>query len=283
MVKDWSFAKFFYIMENPNWLKQGWSKAIEYKNSCVPSRLYKYCPLRDKNYSCYRKRNKERLTSLQEKQLQVSNCKSLNDPFEFNALSLNCEKIREYGLNVDNVKYYFEFLKKRIQVCSFSNYGVSGMPLWAHYANNHKGYCIEYAITNKNSIWPITYLPKREAVATIPAKIYFELRKGMEGNKAPSRDFWKYFTYLYLTFSFKYDHWQYENEFRFFTAEHDVDKGLLIPLTEAKLDIEKIYIGIYCDYKKELIKIGKNIGCQVYKMIFDDSSLEFILQSERIL
>ena len=88
-------------------------------------------------------------------QIWISSMDTLNDPFEF-AISLD-EKILNqkmpffndmdtYMQLKNNIKNLFEeFLKYRSKCSVFSmcqsNYNLL---LWSHYANSHKGYCIEY-------------------------------------------------------------------------------------------------------------------------------------------
>jgi len=155
--------------------------------------------------------------------------------------------------------------------------------MWAHYSNNHEGYCTEYQVVNQSSIYPVTYVPKRELVATIPTAVASELSKGIKNNKPPSERFWKYFAYLFITFSCKFEHWQYENEFRVFNVDTKVDKGKLTSLKDAGLSVSRIYIGMNCKHGKDLETIGKNLRCEVYKMTLDEYSSEFTLQPEKIL
>lgn len=278
MTAEWNLQKFSNI-----WESQGWSEAVEYKNGFVPSSLYKYSPLFIKTDTCYQEENKQRLNSLQEKQLWVSNYKYLNDPFEFKALFLDRERIKEYGWNIADLERCLEFTKTSAQIGCFSNYGVSHMPLWAHYSNNHKGYCVKYKLLDKTAIYPVLYVNNREATATIPTRICAEFIKGYEKSEKPSQDFWRYLIYLYISFTAKFKHWEYEDEFRLFNNEGNVEKGTLVSLAQANLDIENIYIGLNCEYREEIKEIGKAIGCEVYEMVFDEYSKEFELQTKRII
>ena len=265
------------------WETQGWSEAVEYKNSLVPSSLYKYSPLFSKTDAYYRKENKQRLNSLWEKQLWVSNYKYLNDPFEFKALFLDRERIRDKGWNIGDLEKCLEFAKALTQIGCFSNYGVSHMPLWAHYSNNHKGYCVKYKLLDKAAIYPVLYVEHREATATIPTWICAELIKGYEESDKPSQDFWRYLIYLFISFTAKFKHWDYEDEFRLICVETNVEKGTLVSLTQKNMEIEKIYVGLYCEHKEEIKDIGKAIDCEVYEMVFDEYSKEYELQVKRII
>lgn len=278
MIDKWDFQTFSNILD-----KQGWTESVNYKNNFVPSRLYKYYPLFDARFYGFRKENKKRLSSLQKRQIWVSNYKHLNDPFEFKALFLDVERIKDYHWEIDLVEKCLELVKSSVQVCCFSERVENNMPLWAHYANNHGGYCIEYSVIDKNQIFPVTYIPKREPTATIVTRICSAILKGFNENEEPKGDFLKYFIYLYLSFSCKHSFWEYENEFRLFNVESDVENGKLIPLTEAKLKVEKIFLGSNCIDKRKIINIGQLLGCEVHEMYFDEYYKEFSLLSRRIL
>src|SRR5258708_4837120 len=99
MTEEWNLQTFSNL-----WDSQGWSKSIQYKNSLIPSSLYKYSPLFAKTDSYYQAENDKRLNSLQEKKLWVSNYKYLNDPFEFKALFLDRERIKKYGWDISDLE-----------------------------------------------------------------------------------------------------------------------------------------------------------------------------------
>ena len=86
-----------------------------------------------------------------------------------------------------------------------------------------------------------------------------------------------------MSFSCKDKYWEFENEFRFFNVEDNIEKGKLISFTKANLNIDKIYIGMNCEYQSELRKIGEALGCEVHKMFFAKYSQKFALQSKRII
>ena len=278
MNEEWDLQIFSNI-----WEGQGWSEAVKYKNSFVPSSLYKYSPLFSKTDTYYQEENNRRLKSLTEKQLWVSNYKNLNDPFEFKALFLERERIKQYGWNIDDLEKCLELAKTLIQIGCFSNYGVSHMPLWAHYSNNHKGYCVKYKLLDKTAIYPVLYVEHREPTATIPTRICSEFIKSYKKNEEPSQDFFRHLIYLYISFTAKFKHWEYEDEFRVFNIKANVEKGTLLSFAETNMEIEKIYLGLNCEYKEEIKQIGKTIGCEVYEMVFDEYSREFELQTKRIV
>lgn len=63
-----------------------------------------------------------------------------NDPFEFSLSS------KVYDINVENfILQAFMDYKNKLSIACFSESN-DNILMWAHYANNHKGYCIEYSM-----------------------------------------------------------------------------------------------------------------------------------------
>jgi hypothetical protein len=265
-------------------------KAIEYMNSFVPEYLYKYSPLLGEHYIDYEEENNKKLETLENNQIWVSNYKVLNDPFEFKMFVLDKERLEKYGWNKDFVENIventFESIRERILVTSFTNKVNNNMPLWAHYANNHSGYCVKYRVLSPKIIFPVFYEPVRVKIAKIPASIISEMLNLYEQKlNKPAKEYDMFNILLYLSFLCKHEIWSYENEFRILYPWYiPTKKGLNISLDEAGLVVDSIYIGFKCneEYEERLINIGKDLNCKVYKMIFDDYSIAYELSMKRI-
>lgn len=115
------------------------------------------------------------------------------------------------------------------------------MLMWAHYANNHKGICVEYELLRFNS--ELNYTP-------VPV-IYTDQRPCLERMDLdnPGKDLFSYFIDGVTTKSTK---WSYENEWRIIrdhgscgAAWDDTKKGALLP----SLQPSSIILG--CDSSDE--------------------------------
>ena len=269
-----------------NKLGKNIKEAINYKNECVPKSLFKYVPLLDNRYLSYIKENKRRLSSLEDNKLWISNYKSFNDPFELKMLSIDKERINETNYNLKEIEKSFDIIRNTTFISCFSK-DLNSMPMWAHYANNHKGYCIKYSVIKPQSIFPVMYEPDRVKSAVIPTNIINGINEGYANFEMPSIKTFKNLIYLYMSFLCKHNMWKYENEYRLLYINEDLksSKGNSIELSEAGIKIEAIYIGYDCDeiYRNELVRIGKSIGCEVYKMNFDEYGEEFKLIPEKII
>lgn len=114
---------------------------IKYKEQFIPERLYKYTSFN----SSYINQN---LESICAGKIWMPIASSLNDSFEFQMMkdSLPSEKRAEF--RKDTIER-----NTILSLCpSHKNY-----LLWAHYADGHRGMCMEFAVTNKANAFPVTY------------------------------------------------------------------------------------------------------------------------------
>ena len=103
--------------------------------------------------------------------------------------------------------------RKEIGICSLC-ISPKIEDMWERYANNFKGYCIEYDMSqfNKtNRLFPVIYVEKKETniillfVKTILCQVIFQLSKGKINTDRSQ------FVRLFLT---KYKEWEYQKEWR---------------------------------------------------------------------
>ncbi|MEX3960905.1 DUF2971 domain-containing protein [Paraburkholderia sp. EG286B] len=109
----------------------------------------------------YRQINTNTFSEIAEERAWYSKYSELNDPFE--------------GIYVNRSNdIAFDALIQKFRVCCFSKRN-DNLLLWAHYAENHRGICLEYDIpddVHKKTFFPITYSesqPVLEKVERFPA------------------------------------------------------------------------------------------------------------------
>ncbi|MED1489730.1 DUF2971 domain-containing protein [Bacillus smithii] len=261
--------------------KDGWLEAMKYKDIFVPKVLYKYYPFFDNRYVNFEKENQVRLDSLRNNEIWVSSYKKFNDPFEFKMLTLDRERLESINWKIEYLEKVLEEFKKRTLISCFSCEVENNMPLWAHYASNHSGYCVKYTVTNPRNIFPVFYEPVRTKAAVIPSTIVSEMFKSFNQNlKEPTYNFYKFFSYYYMSFCCKHLFWEYENEFRLLYPCIDPVDGLSVSLEKVGLKVAGIYIGFKSDnnFKQNLISIGRELDCDVFEMYFDEYSEEYKLK-----
>ena len=161
-------------------------------NGDIPAYLYKYMPI-----------NQHSLRGLAMHSLWFSSLSSFNDPFEGqvviekNAIS---RALMEYGFyseeNSDSMKksleHFTKSLKKSSTVCCFSN-TCDDILLWAHYADSHRGMCLQFDLKKDLDLFSPLMRVKYES----------ELESAQDSNSILNHCFIR-----------KFDEWQYEKEFR---------------------------------------------------------------------
>lgn len=168
------------------------------------------------------------------KRLYGATIKELNDPMEgyFSSEEFNneeWERIRK--------------LKKEVRICSLSKNKDNAL-LWAHYANEHKGCCIEVEVTDDIS-W------KRIDVnycSSFPI-----LRSGQSDDEI-----------IEMLFKTKSDYWSYEDEVRF--VKHlPLSKDGKPHKANLPVKVKKIYLGIRVtdEEKDRIVRIVNAIDSNI--------------------
>jgi hypothetical protein len=165
------------------------------------------------------------LECLKKDEVWFSTLQSLNDPYE-NILCYDIMSYDDHGLYLDNVRDELEKIKDNIGIFSLSR-NRSNLVMWSHYANNHKGYCVEFDLTPEKFI-------KGENYDLIQSDVDYDAPLNTAYNRNNIKSF----------FSHKYTDWKYEEEVRFIS-----DKSGLHKFKEGS--IKAIYLGANCN---EIVK-----------------------------
>lgn len=121
------------------------------KAAHIPARLFKY--------RCFDEANRA-LQCLEENTLYCVKAALLNDPYEC-AVCLSGEDfdfLQEQDIN----RRFSEVNSERLYICSLSEVGDSPL-MWSHYADEHRGFCIEYNLREvetmfcRQFLYPVVY------------------------------------------------------------------------------------------------------------------------------
>ncbi|MFJ8088775.1 DUF2971 domain-containing protein [Lysinibacillus sp. NPDC095746] len=161
--------------------------------------------------------------------------------------------------------------------------------MWAHYSNNHKGYCVSYSTDfNINeelspSLFPVQYLDGRVDITNYLEGFlkhmdtkYTEAIKGQKHEILI--DNLQILWVVILTSYIKEKKWEYEQEFR-------VMKPANVPKSEfIKANPAAIYIGEKCkeEHKLRLVNIAFIMNIPIYQMVVNPASKSFELVPEQI-
>jgi hypothetical protein len=263
-------------------------EAIQYKNSNLPKRLYKFVSLNDipgckqKEICPVLKLNDKKINSLDKDELWLSTYNYLNDPFEFNALYLDESLLESKNYPIDLAEKFLEVMKSWL-IGSLTENLKESMPMWAHYANNHKGFCIEFSIEKPNFIFPVSYEGDRVAIASLISNHLLAMQKFSEGtslSKEEIKNIEFSSVVLFHSFLIKDKSWSYEEEYRLLVPkEQDIQNGFLFPLDLLGLKVKNVYIGINCEkgYIERIKEISKIKKFGIKKMYFKKDSKDFSL------
>lgn len=250
----------------------------------IPDVLFKYGSLTGDP-----DKDKIRFDTLRQEKVYLSAIDGFNDPFDSKAYFYRAEELMKYerlqhcgGRIIDDFSRFF-------RVACFTANGINSMPMWAHYASDHKGYCVSYDMKHEENLrlractMPVQYTTQRVDVTNLMDYQMGKIIEGIEtGIKQQTKEIWyDDLSLIFLSVFFvnlKHRSWSYEKEFR-------CSMGANAPWSEyCKAKPQAIYIGAKCteENKDQLIDIGKKLFVPVYQMRYDDYSADYSLLAEKV-
>ena len=165
-----------------------------------------------------------------------------------NARLLNLEVKSE----VANKEKSWDAMKDETKISCFSG-AWDSLPMWAHYADQHQGFCIEYDLSKESEGKTAPLFPVIYTKTLVPLNITDELMN-LPGNSG----------HLAIKAAiFKNKDWSYEREWRlvFYTGD---DQKIEIK----GYPIKAIYLGtkINSEHKKQLIESSPKINFKIFQM-----------------
>lgn len=199
MKKDsFDFVHFWELLTAAN--DDDGRAALEYKNAYVPKILFKY-------YSFSESMKCQKLLTIVNNQLWLSGWRDFNDPFELQAVYA-CKELYEMdGGNPELASSAYNAAQVRailnresFRITSYSEC-CDSVPMWAYYADNHKGICMAYRVQNPDKIFPVSYLEDK-----LPSFIPEYMYSYPVSQKVILR--------LSVLYAIKHKSWQHEKEYR---------------------------------------------------------------------
>lgn len=243
----------------------------------LPKTLYKFYSITE-DMSL----NKVKLKTLEEKKVYLSEISQFNDPFDGRAIFYNPSELKGFdilkrseGSLIDDFASYH--IGTSLAATNYMN-----MPMWAHYSNNHRGYCVSYNTSENHTIrsfaFPMQYLDARIDITDYMVKFaeYALKEKDKQvayGNKKIVLSDLTLIFIIQLLGNIKGIDWAYEKEFR-------ISLPIAHPERYIDLNPHQIYIGKKCDGSTEekLLKIGVKQNIEVYKMKQGTVNDGFVMQ-----
>ncbi len=196
------------------------------------------------------------------------------------SLQPNCKDLDEC------INFGFKNNFKRVmRYASFSEVHDSS-PMWAYYADGHKGYCLEYKVRDF-ACGPINFENENFYSALMPVvytEIPFDGNSYLRNTKQPSKEIFekieKYaFILLVILCLQKISLWSHEKEWRLILSSKE--EKIYIPENDSPVRLSAIHAGarMHDDQFNELRELAKRFNITFYRMGVDRET--FQLCSER--
>lgn len=132
--------------------------------------------------------------------------------------------------------------------------------MWAHYAESHKGMCIQYCFTKD-------YFHNKKSDLS-----FKRIQHEIYTSGAPNLN--NDITILNALFT-KDKVWEYEEEVRIIDLDFKENKGIKVDPLHDKAMIEAIYLGYHCndEIKTKVANAIRNTSIKLYQMVIEDNNL----------
>lgn len=196
---------------------------IEARKITEQGKLYRFCP--------FNKCTQEELVT---QTLFLAETKTFNDPFDCN-IALEKNPILKEALQFMRVRCFHGEGEADVK---------QNMLMWSHYANSHKGICIEYEHT------PSTNTVKNCGLHKVEYKDEIDIES------------------VHDYFKIKSTQWSYENEYRLCYYNDENTGGTVVKkcYKELGLKIKAIYAGVQFENREALELISNKLQCELRQM-----------------
>lgn len=109
----------------------------------IPDILYKFYSLTDDDEI-----NNKKINTLLQEQIFMSNIKDFNDPFDGKAFFYNPKQLKDIKCLSSHEGRIIDDFAKFHRGTALTENNITSMPMWAHYSNNHQGFCVAYDMKN---------------------------------------------------------------------------------------------------------------------------------------
>lgn len=247
----------------------------------IPDVLYKYYSLSDNETS-----NMKKFQTLSDGQIYMSDIKDFNDPFDGKGFFYDAAQLADIERLNPHGGRFIDSFNAYIKAASLTSNGIQSMPMWAHYSNNHAGFCVSYDMNANIGLssctFPVQYTDIRLDVTSL---MRIQAQKTSDaidyqiasGSKEIILDDPTIVFMACLLCNLKHTSWSYEQEFRCTTGA--IAKGM--PYIDAKP--KEIFIGMNCAprHAERLIEIATSWEIPIYQMEFDECSEAYTLTARK--
>ena len=215
----------------------------------------------------------------------MSKINEFNDPFDGKAFFYDSKQLADIK-RLEHVggKIIDDFTAFNRGTALTEN-NTSCMPMWAHYSNNHQGFCVAYDMKNPANTtlagctFPIQYTDERLDITSFMKNYFTKLssevdRHVSEGiRQIPLNDLSLIYVAQFLC-NIKHSTWSYEKEFRCTAGAQAKGMPYIDAIPKA------IYVGMKCkkQNRNKLVEIAKILSIPIYQMRLDELSERYCLE-----
>lgn len=260
------------------------NKFLPEERKTMPNTIYKFICLGDNEVE-----NEKRFSTLENNEIWFCRANKLNDPYE----GCNCcygdefpDQNIDFFFGVKNLRdgwnEYIEKQKHNLGICSFSKH-CKLMPLWAHYAGKHQGFCCEYEIIDKRDVFEVQYIAFKFEVSKDINKLVQDYDDGKITDEEYNQALYEIHKY---SCAFKSLEWENEAEVRIIQrlkeSEYDGERK---SIDSVGLKLKSIIIGRNCR-KENRIKLKEiamklRVPCHTARFNYDGDYPTVLLDDEK--
>ena len=248
----------------------------------IPNVLYKFYSLTSDETL-----NENKLSTLKNKKIYMSDIKDFNDPFDGKAFFYDPKELTDIKRLSRHKGRFIDDFTQFHKGTALTGNDTNCMPMWAHYANNHQGFCVAYDMKNpanamlSSCTFPVQYTDQRLDITSYLKKYAEMVESAVDIHIAQGKkkilidDLSIVYLQLYLC-NIKHSSWQYEKEFRCTTGAQAEGMPYIDAVPKA------IYIGMNCtqQHRNELIAVARNLSIPVYQMSLAELSENYTLEEK---
>ena len=234
------------------------------KQKSIPEKLYKYIPL-----GLSLLEDEKRLKTLESASLWFSPVAEYNDTNEFQGLYINDRRLAEKGYSpecISGVHEVVETIGGNALACCLSSVGYDNEPMWAYYANDSKGFCVEFKVDNPQYLREVQYESCAHEITSIAANLYRNVLCGRKPYRLSPEDKVA-FELISMRSQIKHSSWSHEKEYRY-VIPVEFSEGVSVPISMLGLSIGSVYSGVRCakGNLEHIYSIGEELGFTVKKL-----------------
>lgn len=244
-MDEYSLAEYMRLLQ-----ENGMEAACAYRASFVPDRLYKFFFLCDDGIE-----NKKRFDTLEARKTWLAPATAQNDPYEFEGLYPDWDKLAPKGYTHELIDPILSRIKASILLAAFTTETETNLPMWAYYANNHRGFCAVYEVKEKQKFRNITYESERIGVASLLGNsLYYALPNPQIPVEKWKAEGDKYNLLLSEMLYIKHESWKHEHEYRLIYPIESANQAQGAAIEDEKLGIQiaGLYAGLKCSVKNKM-------------------------------